>query len=62
MTKIQQIERKLKKPTTMKQLTAMTGWQPHSVRAALTRLRKTGLTIVRTHDGRETRYQIKADA
>ena len=62
MTKIQQIERKLKKPTTIKQLTALTGWQPHSVRAALTKLRKTGVSIERTHDEKGSCYQIRVDA
>ena len=62
MNKIQLIERKLKKPTTMKQLTALTGWQPHSVRAALTQLRKSGIAIERMQHPKGSRYQIKVDA
>jgi len=47
--------------TTMTRLEAATGWQPHSVRAALSRLRKTGYTIERTAPkkiGGEARYRI----
>ncbi len=62
MSKIQQIERKLKKPTTIKQLSTLTGWQPHSVRAALTKLRQSGVAIERTPDKKGSRYQITADA
>ena len=40
-------------------LTTATGWQEHSVRAALTGLRKAGHTISRAHDdGGATRYRI----
>jgi hypothetical protein len=43
------------------ELTKATGWQPHSVRAALTGLRKKGLEIVRTKDDQGvTRYCIAA--
>ncbi len=61
MTKLEQIARKLKKPTTIKQLTELTGWQPHSIRAALTQLRKKGHCIERTDSERGSRYQLKAD-
>ena len=40
-------------------LRAATGWQEHSIRAALTGLRKTGHTISRERDdGGATRYRI----
>ena len=40
------------------ELTKATGWQPHSVRAALTGLRKKGREVTRTKDGDVTRYRI----
>ncbi len=43
------------------ELTEATGWQPHSVRAALTGLRKKGREVVRTKDDQGvTRYFIEA--
>jgi hypothetical protein len=36
------------KGATVAQMCAKTGWQPHSVRAALTGLRKRGLAVTRT--------------
>lgn len=44
-------------------LCILTGWQPHTVRAALSRLRKAGHTIARTagKDGKAV-YRIDADA
>ena len=41
------------------ELTAATGWLPHTTRAALTGLRKKGHTIVREKDDGITRYAIK---
>ncbi len=49
----------LQRPTgaSIAELTKATGWQPHSVRAALTGLRKKGRGVVRAKDGRGvTRY------
>lgn len=44
-------------------LTSATGWQVHSVRAALTGLRKKGHEIVRTKDDTDvTRYRIAGEA
>ena len=37
-----------------------TGWQAHTLRAALSGLRKTGLTITRRREGTDTVYAIKA--
>lgn len=38
------------------------GWLPHTVRAALTGLRKAGVTVekIPAHDGEPTRYRINA--
>ncbi len=45
------------------ELTKATGWQPHSVRAALTGLRKKGREVVRTKDDQDvTRYCIAAES
>jgi len=42
------------------ELVAATGWQPHSVRAGMTGLRKQGLTITRTKAHGTTRFAIDA--
>ena len=45
------------------ELTKATGWQPHSVRAALTGLRKKGCQVVRTKNVQGvTRYRIAAES
>jgi hypothetical protein len=45
------------------ELTKVTGWQPHSVRAALTGLRKEGREFVRCKDGAGTTcYSLSAQA
>ncbi len=49
----------VQRPTgaSISELTKATGWQPHSVRAALTGLRKEGREVVRTKDDQGvTRY------
>ena len=43
-------------------LMEMTGWQAHTLRAAITGLRKAGLTITRRREGKDTIYAIEADA
>jgi len=52
----------LQRPTgaSIAELTKATGWQPHSVRAALTGLRKKGREVARTKDDDVTRYRIAA--
>lgn len=40
-------------------LMTATGWQSHTVRAALTGLRNTGLTITRRREGSDTIYAIE---
>ena len=47
---------------TIEELTAATGWQPHSTRAALTGLRKKGHAIDRTKRDGVTCYRIAAVA
>ena len=45
------------------ELTKATGWQPHSVRAALTGLRKKDREVVRTKDDQGvTRYCIESES
>jgi hypothetical protein len=45
---------------TLDELVSATSWQPHSVRAGMTGLRKQGLTIVRTKADGTTRFAIVA--
>jgi len=42
------------------ELMVATGWQPHTVRAALSTLRKDGEVITRTGRGETMRYILKA--
>lgn len=59
MTKQATIQNLVERPdgASITELTQATTWQAHSVRAALTGLRKTGTDIVRTKDdGGTTRY------
>lgn len=53
-TKLDTILKRLshKNGVTLPALEKATGWQPHSVRAALTGLRKKGHTIERSKDGK----------
>jgi predicted ArsR family transcriptional regulator len=62
-TKANTILELLQRPTgaSIAELTKATGWQSHSVRAALTGLRKKGREVVRTKDDQGvTRYCIAA--
>ncbi len=54
------IEALMRRPegTAIADLMAATGWQEHSIRAALTGLRKAGCTIARHQDNGLTRYRI----
>ena len=47
---------------TLEDLTAATGWQPHSVRAGMTGLRKQGQSITRTSVDGTTRFAIAVQA
>ena len=59
-TKIDSIRKLLSRPTgaSIAQLQKTTGWQPHSVRAALTRLRQKGHAVKRCKDNGRTTYRI----
>ena len=52
-TKAQTVEKMLRRPSgaTLAQLQKATGWQPHSVRAAMSGLRKRGVAVTRTREG-----------
>lgn len=44
----------------MTELMLLTGWQAHTLRAVVTGLRKTGLSITRHSEGAETIYSISS--
>lgn len=44
---------------TLTEITGITGWLPHTARAALTGLRKKGHAITRDKRGEETCYRIE---
>ena len=52
---------KRKKGTTIEAFVAATGWLPHTVRAALTRLRQHGFRIERVREDGVSRYRIAED-
>ena len=63
-TKIETILKQLRRPNgaSIVQLQKATGWQPHSVRAALTGLRKKGHNIERDKDTKGvTRYRVAGE-
>ena len=47
---------------TLADMTELTGWLPHTARAALTGLRKKGLHVARSKRGEETCYRIEGQA
>ena len=49
---------KRKSGATLDQLAKATGWQAHSIRAALTRLRQAGIAIQKTGKGKTGRYRV----
>ena len=64
-TKIAAVIRLLRRPSgaTIAQIQRTTGWKPHSVRAALTGLRKKGNDIQRDKDAKGvTVYRIAKEA
>ena len=46
------------KGATMAQLQSSTGWQPHSLRAAMTKLRHAGHEVDRRQEGTTSRYYL----
>lgn len=61
-SKLEVIRNLLERPdgATLDELVSATGWQPHSVRAGMTGLRKQGLTITRNKVEGSTRFAIEA--
>lgn len=61
-TKAAQLRARLAEPggASMTELMLLTVWQAHTLRAALTGLRKTGLSIIRNSEGGETIYSISS--
>ena len=49
------------KGATMAELQKATGWQPHSVRAAISRLRKSGTAVDRKITNGKSRYAVIGD-
>jgi len=47
---------------TLDEMTALTGWLPHTVRASMTGLRKSGLVVTREKLDNVSRYRIAGDA
>ena len=62
-TKIDTVCKMLSRPSgaSIPQIQKATGWQPHSVRAALTRLRQKGHAIERKNDSGSARYRITTE-
>lgn len=63
-TKVGCLRERLKDPggASLTTLMELTGWQAHTIRAALTGLRKTGLAIIRWREGMETFYKADGGA
>ena len=60
-TKTARLEALLRRPrgATMPQLERNLGWQPHTVRAAISRLRKGGAKVVLEQSGKTPAYRIE---
>ena len=63
-TKIDSVRKLLSRPSgaSIAQLQKATGWQPHSVRAALTRVRQKGHAIERRSESGSARYRIETES
>jgi predicted ArsR family transcriptional regulator len=48
--------------TTLDEMTALTGWLPHTVRASITGLKKSGLIVTREKLDNISRYRIAGGA
>ncbi len=59
-TKAAQLRTRLAEPggASLSEMMQFTGWQAHTLRAALTGLRKTGVILTRRREGGETIYAI----
>jgi DNA-binding transcriptional regulator PaaX len=62
-TKIATILKLLSRPkgASIAELRKAIGWQDHSVRAALTGLRKKGHTVIRDNNGNVSRYHVSGE-
>ena len=60
LTKTARLEAMLRRPkgATQKQLETGLGWQPHTVRAAISRLRKGGVAVTLDRNVRTPTYRI----
>ena len=58
------LEAMLRRPkgATQKQLEKSLGWQPHTVRAAISRLRKSGVGVLLDRSAKTPAYRIDAQA
>ncbi len=63
-SKIEQVNALLgrEQGATLTEITELTGWLPHTARAALTGLRKKGRDIVKSKRGEVTCYHIEGQA
>ncbi|MBL0116814.1 MAG: DUF3489 domain-containing protein [Sphingomonadales bacterium] len=52
---------KLYTGVTLDDITGLTGWLPHTVRAAMTGLKKSGLIVTREKTDGPSRYRISGD-
>lgn len=59
-TKAAQLRARLAEPggVALTEMMRLTGWQAHTLSAALTGLRKTGIVVMRNRDGGDTIYAI----
>ena len=63
MSKLEIIKKQLQRKSgaSMAQLIKVTGWQAHSIRADLSRMRKSGMPIAKGHNRKgELIYQLQA--
>jgi len=63
-TKIAKVQKLIARPkgASISEIAKATGWQPHSIRAAISGLRKSGHTIERDSQGKTTVYRLAVDA
>ena len=59
-SKTARLEAMLRRPkgATQKQLQASLGWRPHTIRAAISRLRKSGADVTLDRSGKTPSYRI----
>lgn len=64
LSKKARLESMLRRPrgATQKQLETSLGWQPHTVRAAISRLRKEGADVLLDRSGKTPAYRVVAQS